>query len=207
MSTPSLYGRLFLLLALFVSTGHARVSSCGTIPSPAEIESVLLSQRNVFGRALFEIGNATQRAVALKTLSFPDNVEVKVRVVNCAGSKYQGFGKSLQELNAGFAESKIRFAFDGDGDLCTMEELMNISTFCIGDNDCSSASFEPISKRIRYTEGVLALVIDAPQYRPAGMAQFGLSGSNPWAMVKVEIASFLLEAAHTVTMPKRPERV
>jgi hypothetical protein len=54
---------------------------------------------------LYELENAAERASLVRTVSFPQGVEIKVRVVNCASNKYTGFAKSLETLHYGFRET------------------------------------------------------------------------------------------------------
>ncbi len=177
--------------------------SCGTRSSPSATESVLNSQRKIFGKALYELENAAERASLVRTVSFPQGVEIKVRVVNCASNKYTGFARSLETLNYGFRETGIQFVSDGDGDTCTLDERSQISASCTSptasdgvgnsNNECLMNALDPISDRIKHGEGLLVVVIDAAGYNP-GQADMGFLKENPWVMVDV---AFLPEVTPT----------
>ena len=189
-------------MSVSFARAHGRWS-CGTRSSPSATESVLNSQRKIFGKALYELENAAERASLVRTVSFPQGVEIKVRVMNCASNKYTGFAKSLETLNYGFRETGIQFVSDGDGDTCTLDERSQISASCTpstasdgvgnSNNECPTNALDPISDRIKYGEGLLVVVIDAARYNP-GQADLGFLKENPWVMVDV---AFLPEVTPT----------
>eukprot|EP00889_Picochlorum_renovo_P005212 jgi/Picre1/32242/NNA_007588.t1 len=184
-----------LLVSVSFATAHGGWS-CGTRPSPIATASVLNSQRKIFGKPLYEVENAAERASLVRAVSFPQDVKIKVRLVNCAPNKYTGFAKSMEKLNEGFRETGIQFTFDGDSDSCTPDERQQISASCTSstssdgidvdnaNNQCPVNALDPISDRIKYNDGLLVVVIDAAGYN-AGQAVFGFLRENPWVMVDV----------------------
>lgn len=170
--TPSMLNMRLSVVVLSICLLFARSSAwqqkgwfCGTHSTPMAVESVLSSQRNIFGRALHDIKNTTQRANVLKATFFPQGVKIKVQVVNCAGSEYAGFGVSMRKLNNAFVSTGIQFVFDGDEESCTWEEMQEIRMACPWpDNgqfpspNCPKALLK-IADRMSYQNGILVSVL------------------------------------------------
>lgn len=178
-----------LALALAAVTGQGRPKRfCGTRASENDIESILSSQKKVFGKVLYELTNTTERERVKGRVRFPKGVKVKLKVANCAGTAFKGFDESVEKLNDGFKSTKIQFRLDKIV-RCTSGERKRISEFCTEESASRKAcsdELQSISKRIRYTDGILVIVIDAPRYEILGLANVGLISSIPWIMIQVE---------------------
>jgi len=184
---------LFKLVCVALTVGFTGVRghegaevSCGTHTTPEAVESILSSQRQIFGRAIYEISNSTERALLTGRVSFPQGVKVKVRVVNCAGNTFQGFSRSIEKLNDGFGGAKIGFKLDkivecsnGEGKL-----LVSSCTDAFSQNNKCPDALRSISRRVGYKDGLVIIAVNLPAYRVMGLADVGLAPSDPWIMVQ-----------------------
>eukprot|EP00890_Picochlorum_soloecismus_P003180 jgi/Picsp_1/3863/NSC_01375-R1_metalloprotease len=174
------------LVATFVGGQKGTDWSCGTKSTKEAVELILSSQREIYGRAMYETSNSSERALVTGRARFPQGVEIKVRVVNCAGSMLKGFTRSLRKLNDGFHESKIRFGLDKIVD-CSFTEAKKLDKYCTDayskNNKCPDV-LRSISRRIGYNRGILVIVMNEPAYRVLGQADLGLIPSDPWIMVQ-----------------------
>ena len=176
----TLYLIVSLILRLLLVGSNAIVGAsasvqwtCGTKSSPSEVNSILDAQRKVFGKALYEIENSTARFLATRRLNFPKDVELKVKVVNCAQDKFKGFDKSLGSLNNGFKKARIKFSLHPKIEICTSREaerLKNTETDIIDLSDS-------ISQRVAYSDGPLFIVFPGPG---GGRGEVGLMREFPW---------------------------
>ena len=184
---------IFKLVCVALTVGRTGVRghegaevSCGTHTTPEAVESILSSQRQIFGRAIYEISNPTERALVTGRASFPQGVKVKVRAVNCAGNTFQGFSRSIEKLNDGFRGSKIGFKLDKVVE-CSRGEAKLLVSLCTDafsqDNKCPDA-LRSISHRVGYKDGLVIIVVNLPAYRVMGLADVGLAPSDPWVMVQ-----------------------
>lgn len=171
--------------------------SCGTQSTTAAVESILSAQRQIYGRAMYEIRNSTERTLVTGRASFPQDVKIKVRVVNCAGSTFKGFTKSLRKLNDGFDATKIGFGLDKVVE-CPSKEAKQLKKSCTDayskNNKCPDV-LRSISRRMGYNRGILIIVINIPAYRVMGLADLGLMPRDPWIMVQ---ATALPDVSRTV---------
>ncbi|WPT11121.1 Extracellular metalloprotease [Picochlorum sp. SENEW3] len=172
--------------------------SCGTQSTNEAVQSILSAQRQVYGRAMHEISNSTERTLATSRASFPRDVKIKVRVVNCAGNAFKGFTRSLRKMNDGFDATKIGFRLDKVVE-CPGNEARQLDKHCTDafskNNKCPDV-LRSISRRVGYDRGILIIVIDIPAYRVLGLADLGLMPKDPWVMVQ---ATTLPDVSRTVS--------
>lgn len=180
---------LSYLLSVFINIALGKIPldnwSCGTHQSLAAINSVLSSQKSVFGNILYQISNASARSDIIAKIAWQE-AKIKVGLVNCAGDKYNGFDKTLEKLNEGFLQAKISFQNDGIQGTCTESEMNLLSQKCRGreaEPEICPEALDTVATRIQYTRGVLVIVTNMgyPGYI-LGQADFGLWKRYPWVM-------------------------
>lgn len=179
-------------LAVFALTlaTNAQVAtgwSCGTHASDTIVESLLSSQSSIFGKAIYQMSNATERALVSFKSGFPDGVKIKVRVVNCARNTFKGFSRSIEKLDDGFNAAKISFRLEKVVDC---PHTTKVDKFCTKDfappsKKCPD-TLRSISNKIGYTDGLLIIVIDDLTYPIMGQADLGLIPKDPWIMVQAK---------------------
>lgn len=178
--------------------------TCGTQSTNEVVESILSAQRQVYGRAMYEISNSTERTLVTGRASFVRDVKIKVRVVNCAGSTFKGFSKSLRKMNEGFDAAKISFRLDKVVD-CRRKEVKQLNEGCKDASSKTNNCFDvlrSISRRVGYDRGILIIAIDIPAYRVLGQADVGLIPKDPWIMVQ---ATALPDVSKTVAQSVQVE--
>jgi hypothetical protein len=179
---------ILTLVSLYFSFGSLAFD-CGAVSSQKTIEAILQAQRAILGKALYEVTSSSERqALTLQRTLLRENVAIGIRVVNCARDGYKGLENSVRDLNDAFAPARMSFVLDGQ-DECLEEEMQRVDEACRGPpvtNDACNNILTSISERVKYSAGVLLVIIDPPDSNfAAGQAQVGLTPKYPWAYVRL----------------------
>ena len=180
---------LILTLVSFYFPFRSLAFECGAESSQKSVEAILQAQRAIVGKALYEVTSPSERkALALQRTLLRENVAIGIRVVNCARDGYKGLENSVKDLNEAFEPARMSFVLDGQ-DECLEEEMQRVDDACRGPpltNDACSNTITSISERVKYSAGVLLVIINPPDSDfAAGMAQIGLTTEYPWAFVRL----------------------